>query len=125
MAEVFGWLRRPAGQNAQHGLRYMVAQASRHPGSLAWLLSGYDLATICTALRCDEATACRCLLTPRPPAGAFSSVVQRLAHQYGVDEAALAHLIREAEAGKSGLTSGAGGGRGEVLSTTATAFAPH
>jgi len=98
----------------------MVDQASRHEGTLAWLLASYDLDTICAVLRCDRATACRCLLTPRPPMGAFVAIVRRLAQQYGIDEAGLARLVRGAEAARYGLARSAEAGRGAAPELAAT-----
>lgn len=109
------WLRRNVRRDpALHGLDYMVEQASRHEGTLAWLLARYDLDAICAELRCDGATACRCLLTPRPPMGAFATMVRRLAQQYSIDAAGLERLIRAAEAARFGLTKLNSSARGET-----------
>lgn len=114
------WLpRRVRRDPALHGLDYMVEQASRHEGTLAWLLARYDRDTICAELRCDAATACRCLLTPRPPMGAFGAIVRRLAQQYGIDEAGLGRLIRAAEAARYGLTNVGAPAKGEPVAGTA------
>lgn len=79
-------------------LRSMTVRAAQQRRLLAYHLSDCTLYDLCSRLDCSLTTALLLLLSETPRLQCWQGDVERLADERGIDSAALAALLRAAEA---------------------------